>query len=143
MWDSRFFPLLITSSSKHRKHQFLIHSMLFFQHLLGMKNKTMTICIWFHFLSLCDDAEILVSDCLDPAFLCLCLRFFFFFYCSSCFKGTKLLFTHCVHRTHNHFIQKKLLKMGPTTLFTYLKIILIQYFQFSVFNKISCIQKDP
>ena len=33
--------------------------------------------------------------------------------------------------------------MGPTTLFTYLKIILLQYFQFSVFNKINCIQMDP
>ena len=61
MWDSGFLPLLITFSSEHRKHQFFIHSMLFFQHLLGMKIKTMTICIWFHFLSLCDDAEILVS----------------------------------------------------------------------------------
>ena len=26
-----FSPLIITSSSEHRKHQFLIHSMLFFQ----------------------------------------------------------------------------------------------------------------
>ena len=31
MWDSGFSPLLITSLSEHRKHQFLIHSMLFFQ----------------------------------------------------------------------------------------------------------------
>ena len=83
MWDSGFLLLLITSSSEHRKHQFLIHSMLFFQHLLGMKIKTMTICIWFHFLSLCDDAEILVSNYLDPAFLRLYLRFFFFFSSST------------------------------------------------------------
>ena len=32
MWDSGFLPLLITSSSEHRKYQFLIHSILFFQH---------------------------------------------------------------------------------------------------------------
>ena len=31
MWDSGFLPVLITSSSEHRKHQFLIDSMLFFQ----------------------------------------------------------------------------------------------------------------
>ena len=31
IWDSRFLPHLITSSSEHRKHQFLIHSMLSFQ----------------------------------------------------------------------------------------------------------------
>ena len=58
-----------------------------------------------------------------------------------------LLCIYClytVHGTHNHFIQKKILKMGPTVLFTHLKIILLQCFsvfsfsfQFSVF---SCIQ---
>ena len=44
-----------------------------------------------------------------------------------------------VHETYNYFIQKKkkiyiyiyILKMGFTVLFTYLKIILLQYFQFS------------
>ena len=37
------------------------------------------------------------------------------------------------------------LKMGPTVLFTHLKIILLQCFKFSVFNfsKISFIQTDP
>ena len=46
-----------------------------------------------------------------------------------------LLFIYClytVYRTHNHFIQKKILKIGPTVLFTHLKIILLQYF--SVFS---------
>ena len=39
-----------------------------------------------------------------------------------------------IHKTHNHFIQKKIyIKMGPTVLFTHLKIILLQCFQFSVF----------
>ena len=31
MWDLGFLPLLITSSSEHRKYQFLIQSILFFQ----------------------------------------------------------------------------------------------------------------
>ena len=33
--------------------------------------------------------------------------------------------------------------MGPTTLFTHLKIILLQCFQFSVLATISSIQTDP
>ena len=48
-----------------------------------------------------------------------------------------LLFIHClhtVHGIHNHFIQKKILKMGPTVLFTHLKIILLQYFSVFSFN---------
>ena len=51
-----------------------------------------------------------------------------------------------IHRTHKlHFLATFSLKMGLTILFTYLKIILLQYFQFSVFsfNKISSIQTDP
>ena len=51
---------------------------------------------------------------------------------------------HCsckspIYETHNHFIQKK---KNLTILFLYLKIILLQYFQFLIFNKISCIQID-
>ena len=55
------------------------------------------------------------------------------------------LFMHCSHiiyGTHNHFIHKKILKMDPTELFTHLKIILLQCFQFLVFSKINCIQMD-
>ena len=48
-----------------------------------------------------------------------------------------------IHRTYNHFILKKILKMGPTSLFTHLKIILQQCFQFLVFCKICCIRTDP
>ena len=33
--------------------------------------------------------------------------------------------------------------MGLIALFTHLKIILLQCFQFSVFSKINCIQTDP
>ena len=32
------------------------------------------------------------------------------------------------------FSSKKILKLGPTILFTYLKIILLQFYQFSIFN---------
>ena len=48
-----------------------------------------------------------------------------------------------VYRTHKFYFSIIFsLKIGPTILFTYLKIILLQCFQFSVFNKISCIQTD-
>ena len=40
MWDSGFSPLLITYSNEHRKHQFLIHSMLFFQQILVLQHIT-------------------------------------------------------------------------------------------------------
>ena len=51
--------------------------------------------------------------------------------------------TKCtVHRTYNHFIKKTILKMGPTALFTHLKIIFLEYFQLSFFNKLCCIQTD-
>ena len=40
-----------------------------------------------------------------------------------------------VHRIHKYFIyKKKKLKLGLTILFTHLKIILLQCFQFSVFS---------
>ena len=55
------------------------------------------------------------------------------------------LFRYCsrsIHGTYSHFIQKKILKMGPTVLFTHLKIILLQCFQFSVSAIISSIQTD-
>ena len=40
-----------------------------------------------------------------------------------------------VHRSHKlHFSATFSLKMGSTALFTHLKIILLQYFQFSVFS---------
>ena len=46
---------------------------------------------------------------------------------------------------HKYFIlkKKKTLKLGSTVLFTHLKIILLQYFKFSIFSKISDIQTDP
>ena len=79
--------------------------------------------------------------------------FFFFFFSFTCFQLLETNFTvhvlqqYClctVYGTHRHFIQKKkFLKLGPTVLFTHLKIILLQYFQFSISVKISCIQMNP
>ena len=49
-----------------------------------------------------------------------------------------------VHRTHKPLFSTKLsLKIGLTALFIHLKIILLQYFQISIFNKINGIQTDP
>ena len=75
--------------------------------------------------------------------------FFFFFvfsstrgstgdrsYCSYC-----AVTVHALFRSVYHFSAIFSLKMGPTALFTHLKIILLQCFQFS--TKISCIQMDP
>ena len=43
-----------------------------------------------------------------------------------------------VHETHKPFYSATFsLKMGSTALFTHLKIILLQYFQFSVFSNIN------
>ena len=39
-----------------------------------------------------------------------------------------MYYSYTIYGTHNHFIQKKILKMGLMALFTYLKIILLQYF---------------
>ena len=52
---------------------------------------------------------------------------------------------HCLWTHKLHFSITFSLKMGHTVLFTHLKIILLQYFQFSVFSfsKISSIQTDP
>ena len=52
---------------------------------------------------------------------------------------------HCLRVHKFHFLSIFSLKMGPTSLFTHLKIILLQCFQFSVFSfsKISSIQTHP
>ena len=70
-----------------------------------------------------------------PLFLFL----FLFFFLLHLFQRTKLLFTGPT----TTLFRKKILKIGLTALFTHLKIILLRYFQFSVFSKISCIQMDP
>ena len=73
----------------------------------------------------------------------------FFFFCFSrwCWPSQQWIVHLCtVHGSHRHqFSATFSLKMGPTVLFTHLKIILLQCFQFSVFSfsKISSIQTDP
>ena len=54
-------------------------------------------------------------------------------------RGQSALFTGPI----TSLLRKKILKMGPTALFTHLEIILLQCLQFSVFSKISCIRTDP
>ena len=91
-----------------------------------------------------------------------CSFFFFFFfmfsrvleYCGYCSMNSNRkcglpamnsAHMHCLQTQKFHFLSIFSLKMGLTSLFTYLKIILLQYFQFSVFsfNKISSIQTHP
>ena len=48
------------------------------------------------------------------------------------FSGSRALFMG----PSTTIFRKKTLKIGPKTLFTHLKIILLQYFQFSVFSKV-------
>ena len=75
------------------------------------------------------------------------LRFcsFFFFFCFFTYFGEiRLLFidfstvnsisVYCLWTYKFHFLTIFSLKMGHTALFTHLKIILLQYFQFSVFS---------
>ena len=74
--------------------------------------------------------------------------FFFFFFFSAAMVDPSSVNRHLctVHGPHKlHFLSTFSLKMGHTALFTHLKIILLQCFQFSVFSfsKISSIQTDP
>ena len=92
-----------------------------------------------------------LSASLDSTLRLCFLSFFFFFFFFFFFSGngwSVLLWTvHLctVHGPHKlHFLLIFSLKMGLIALFTYLKIILLQCFQFSVFSfsKISSIQTD-
>ena len=74
--------------------------------------------------------------------------FFFFFYFQPQWLTRSSVNSAQVYcsRTHKlHFLSTFSLKIGSTVLFTHLKIILLQYFQFLIFNfsKISSIQTDP
>ena len=76
------------------------------------------------------------------------LRFsFFFFFLAALvdFLSVNSVFVHCSWTHKLHFSATFSLKMGPTILFTHLKIILLQCFQFSVFSfsKINSIQTHP
>ena len=80
-----------------------------------------------------------------PIIMRLRLRFFFFFLEAHFVAVVFFQWVLCtVHGTHKPLFSTKLsLKIGHTALFTHLKIILLQYFQFSVLSKISGIQTHP
>ena len=84
------------------------------------------------------------------AFWVSCFFFFFFFNAYEQQQHYSCTWIHCtgdkVHCSQDLqplYSEKKILKMGPTALFTHLKIILLQCFQFSVFRKISYIRMGP
>ena len=63
------------------------------------------------------------------------VAFFFFFFSRECWLFPWTVYLGTVHKTHKHqFSATFSLKMGPTVLFTHLKFILLQCFQFSVFR---------
>ena len=83
-------------------------------------------------------------------FQILCFQVFFFFFSLRVnnnltwvhYAGDK---NHCLRTVHQYsrtVHSLKIFKMGLTVLFTYLKIILLQYFQFLVSTTISSIQTD-
>ena len=70
---------------------------------------------------------------------CVCVLCSAFFSSSFFFFPSRVLAflrdkNHCLCTIHHCSHTKKILKMSPTVLFIYLEIILIQYFQFSVFS---------
>ena len=74
-----------------------------------------------------------------------CVSYIYIFFCKEChkwdyalFSGSHALFIGLI----NIFLIKLLLKID-LTIFTHLKIILLQCFQFSIFSKISSIQTYP
>ena len=72
--------------------------------------------------------------------------FFFFLDAHFCDCGVfPVGLVHCSQDPQTSFLLKISLKMDLTALFTYLKIILLQCFQFlvSVFSKINYIQAHP
>ena len=72
---------------------------------------------------------------------------FFFFFWEIRVSASGMLFQwvlYTVYETYKPLLSTKFsLKMSLAVLFTHLKIILLQCFQFSIFNKISGIQTDP
>ena len=94
---------------------------------------------------------------LVPVWIEIIVRLRFLFHISFLFyflffqrMNSKITWIYCAGDNYNCsrtvaalFMHLKILKMGLTVVFTHLKIILLQCFQFSVSTKISCIQTDP
>ena len=112
------------------------HSTLWSFQATQKKKKTL-VCVWIHVAGVC------ISD--------FSVFPFFFSFLFTCFKETIItivaLFIYCSNTVHGTtttlFRKNKKIKKGHTVLFTYFKIILLQYFQFSVSEKISYIQTEP
>ena len=83
---------------------------------------------WCHMnsVSLCDCVFVLIHVRLHFTFA---FSLLFLIYAQQLLGDSALFTIVCAL-----FIRKKILKMGHTVLFTHLKIILLQCFQFSVFN---------
>ena len=122
----------------HTQHRFYFWAM-------SISHTTLYVSVWIHWRYVC---------------VCDKLRFrsFFFFFlfsrvleeCGYCSMNSShkcwlfpvnSAFVHCSWTHKFHFSTTFSLKIGPTALFTYLKNILLQCFQFSVFSfsKISSI----
>ena len=89
-----------------------------------------------------------LCDRLDGTYSCVYVLscvflFFFFFWVQPTMVNSASM--HCSRSHKLHFSVTFLLKMGPTVLFTHLKIISLQCFQFQflVSAKISSIQTHP
>ena len=94
-----------------------------------------------------------LCECLDSTESCVhvfqfyVFQFFFFFYSYAwtvtsygfALQETKITIHILFITIHSTVYAQKILKMGLTVLFTHLKIILLQYFQFSVSATISSI----
>ena len=109
----------------HKKNKFINHiinNTLFLWNLacVLITKKKHVVCVWIHVLRV---SRFAFSSS------------FFFFFTRFSFRGQLALFTHCsctVHRTHNHFIQKKKIKNGPhSTIYIFKNYFAIV---FSVFN---------
>ena len=88
------------------------------------------------------------SDRLDYNYSCVYVSKNAFFFCSAAivdFVNCEQYIHHCLRSHKLHFSVTFLLKIGPTVLFTHLKIISLQcfQFQFSVSAKINSIQTHP
>ena len=97
--------------------------------LVRFTNQTYTIFIFIpHYKSI---IEFFIVSVWGVLILAFSVPRFFFSFCTRTVIShgftIHALFTYCSHI-------KKILKIGLTILFTHLKIILLQYFQFSVFN---------
>ena len=114
--------------SKNKKHYFLF---LWNKEetLMSIVHNSMWLCkyfciAWLYFVWIWIQLKV--------TFCVLCFKFFFFptgrgqEHCLALLSTVHTLFS-TVHRL-------KKIKMGPTVLFTHLKIILLQFFQFSIFN---------